>query len=246
MGRSAPSLALKLGGRWTDNDTAAVYDSSAALVARSKTPVLRRVNRCRRGPPAELPIDSSTLKRVVVPNCGEGGAEGGASADAFVWDRLSGLVADPAKIRPINHVGRFFKVKGPLSVVPSPQGHPVLIQAGGSKRGIRAAAGFVDHVFGTGKGILLMAQQRRDMDAALRERGRPSREPSFAEINPALDGACANPCDASARCSGSSQLDPPSASSASECVAGPKQEILRQMLSETSRPRSARSYSTSR
>jgi alkanesulfonate monooxygenase SsuD/methylene tetrahydromethanopterin reductase-like flavin-dependent oxidoreductase (luciferase family) len=63
-------------------------------------------------------------------------------------------------------------VKGPLSVVPSPQGHPVLIQAGGSKRGIRAAAGFVDHVFGAGKGIQLMAQQRRDMDAALRERGR--------------------------------------------------------------------------
>jgi alkanesulfonate monooxygenase SsuD/methylene tetrahydromethanopterin reductase-like flavin-dependent oxidoreductase (luciferase family) len=56
--------------------------------------------------------------------------------DAFVWDRLNGLVADPAKVRPINHTGRFFKVKGPLSVVPSPQGHPVLIQAGGSKRGI--------------------------------------------------------------------------------------------------------------
>ena len=54
-------------------------------------------------------------------------------ADAFVWDRLNGLVADPAKVRPINHVGRFFKVKGPLSVVPSPQGHPVLVQAGGSQ-----------------------------------------------------------------------------------------------------------------
>src|SRR6185437_7366941 len=46
------------------------------------------------------------------------------------------------------------------------------IQAGGSKRGIWAAAGFVDHVFGAGKGIRLMAQQRRDMDAALNERGR--------------------------------------------------------------------------
>jgi len=92
-------------------------------------------------------------------------------ADAFVWDRLNGLVADPAKIRPINHVGRFFKVKGPLSVVTSPQRHPVLIQAGGSKRGIWAAAGFVDHVFGAGKGIRLMAQQRHDIDAALRERG---------------------------------------------------------------------------
>src|SRR5712691_5328817 len=97
-------------------------------------------------------------------------------ADAFVWDRLNGLVADPAKVRPINHAGRFFKVKGPLSVVPSPQGHPVLIQAGGSPRGIWASAGFVDHVFGAGKGIQLMAQQRRDLDAALRKRGRDPEE----------------------------------------------------------------------
>ena len=40
-----------------------------------------------------------------------------ADADAFVRDRLNGLVADPAKVRPINHVGRFFKVKvnrGPI------------------------------------------------------------------------------------------------------------------------------------
>jgi len=75
-------------------------------------------------------------------------------------------------VRPINHVGRFFKVKGPLSVVPSPQQHPVLIQAGGSPRGIRVAAGFVDHVFGAGKGVRLMAQQRRDLDAALSACGR--------------------------------------------------------------------------
>src|SRR5580704_13429792 len=104
-------------------------------------------------------------------------------ADAFVWDRLNGLVADPAKVRPINHVGRFFKVKGPLSVVPSPQGHPVLIQAGGSPRGIWAASGFVDHVFGAGKGVRLMAQQRQDMDKALRERGRDPEEVGIVAAN---------------------------------------------------------------
>jgi len=96
--------------------------------------------------------------------------------DAFGWDAAKGLVADPAKVRPINHAGRFFKVKGPLSVVPSPQGHPVLIQAGGSPRGVRAAAGFVDHIFGAGKGMRLMAQQRRDLDAPLIERGRDPEE----------------------------------------------------------------------
>jgi FMN-dependent oxidoreductase (nitrilotriacetate monooxygenase family) len=92
--------------------------------------------------------------------------------DAFVWDGENGIVADPAKVRAINHVGEFFKVKGPLSVPPSPQGHPVLIQAGGSPRGVDVSAGFVDHVFGANKGLKLMAQQRRDLDAALLRKGR--------------------------------------------------------------------------
>ena len=93
-------------------------------------------------------------------------------ADAFVWDGPSGIVADPAKVRAINHEGAFFKVRGPLSVPPSPQGTPVLIQAGGSPRGVDVAAGFVDHVFGAGKGLPLMAKQRQDLDAALLRKGR--------------------------------------------------------------------------
>ena len=48
----------------------------------------------------------------------------------------------------------------------------MLIQAGGSPARDTGRGGFVDHVFGAGKGIPLMAQQRRDIDAALRERGR--------------------------------------------------------------------------
>jgi FMN-dependent oxidoreductase (nitrilotriacetate monooxygenase family) len=99
-----------------------------------------------------------------------------AEPDAFVWDTETGVVADPAKVRPINHTGEFFKVKGPLSVPPSPQHRPVLIQAGGSPRGIETAAAFVDHIFGAGKGLKLMAQQRVDMDAALRRRGRDPEE----------------------------------------------------------------------
>jgi FMN-dependent oxidoreductase (nitrilotriacetate monooxygenase family) len=96
--------------------------------------------------------------------------------DAFVWDAKTGVVANPDKVKAINHVGKFFKVKGPLSVPPSPQGYPVLIQAGGSKRGIQAAAKFVDHVFGAGKGLKLMAEQRADMDAALIAEGRDPQE----------------------------------------------------------------------
>jgi len=92
--------------------------------------------------------------------------------DAFKWDRATGLVADPAKVRAIDHVGKFFKVKGPLSVPPSPQIVPVLIQAGGSPRGTRTAARFVDHIFGARKPIPAMAKQRAEVDAALTAEGR--------------------------------------------------------------------------
>src|SRR5690349_4100162 len=92
--------------------------------------------------------------------------------DAFEWDRTTGRVANPDKVRAINHIGKFFKVKGPLSVPPSPQVVPVLIQAGGSPRGTRTAARFVDHIFGARKPIPAMAKQRAEVDAALTAEGR--------------------------------------------------------------------------
>lgn len=96
--------------------------------------------------------------------------------DAFLWDRRTGQVADPAKVQAIHHDGRFFRVRGPLNVPASPQGRPVLIQAGGSPRGTRAAAHVADHVFAATKSIPLMAKQRAELDAALREKGRDPEE----------------------------------------------------------------------
>jgi FMN-dependent oxidoreductase (nitrilotriacetate monooxygenase family) len=94
-------------------------------------------------------------------------------ADAFVWDRQSGaVIQDPSKVRAINHSGPFFKVRGPLPCVPSPQGRPVLIQAGGSPRGIRASAHFADHVFGAGKALPLKVKHRAALDEALQAEGR--------------------------------------------------------------------------
>ncbi len=93
-------------------------------------------------------------------------------ADAFMWDRATGQVADPAKVRAIYHKGPQFKVKGPLNVVASPQKHPVILQAGGSPRGTRAAAHVADHVFGLTKAVPLMVKQREDLDAAIRAEGR--------------------------------------------------------------------------
>src|SRR4029434_5459240 len=54
---------------------------------------------------------------------------------------------DPARLRAIDHAGAFFKVKGPLNIGRSPQGHPVVLQAGGSEAGQSLAARTADIVF---------------------------------------------------------------------------------------------------
>ncbi|PWB98242.1 methylene-tetrahydromethanopterin reductase [Salinibacterium hongtaonis] len=94
------------------------------------------------------------------------------AADAIVMDRETGRFADPAKVKPINHRGEFFDVKGPLSSVPSPQGHPVLVQAGNSPRGIATSARFADVIFGFGGSLSGQQRHRVALDAALVAEGR--------------------------------------------------------------------------
>jgi FMN-dependent oxidoreductase (nitrilotriacetate monooxygenase family) len=60
--------------------------------------------------------------------------------DALVLDREAGVMADPAKIHSIDFEGKYFKSRGPLTVSSSPQGHPVIISAGSSPRGMQFAA----------------------------------------------------------------------------------------------------------
>ena len=67
--------------------------------------------------------------------------------DALIGDRERGIFADRSKIHTIDHVGRWFSVRGPLNVPADPQGRPVLVQAGASAGGKRLAARFADAVF---------------------------------------------------------------------------------------------------
>ena len=67
--------------------------------------------------------------------------------DALVIDRSSGLLFDPAKVHAIDHHGEFYKVRGPLTLPRSPQGRPVLVQAGASNDGREFAAKHADAVF---------------------------------------------------------------------------------------------------
>jgi len=67
--------------------------------------------------------------------------------DALILDKENNRFADPAKIHRLNHVGTNFRSRGPFSVPRSPQGHPVLIQAGQSGRGQAFAARWAEMVF---------------------------------------------------------------------------------------------------
>lgn len=67
--------------------------------------------------------------------------------DAVLDDRASGQYARAAAIRPINHKGEHYQVAGPLNVPRSPQGRPVLVQAGSSDTGRSFAARHAEAVF---------------------------------------------------------------------------------------------------
>ncbi|WP_454855058.1 LLM class flavin-dependent oxidoreductase [Rhizobium binxianense] len=69
------------------------------------------------------------------------------SDDAIVADRQTGMYIDPSKVRLLDHEGTHFKVKGPLNIGRSPQGQPIILQAGGSGPGQELAAKSADVVF---------------------------------------------------------------------------------------------------
>lgn len=67
--------------------------------------------------------------------------------DAFIRDKASGINYDTNKLHALNHKGKHFQVRGPLNVARSPQGRPVLVQAGASDTGRDLAARMAEVVF---------------------------------------------------------------------------------------------------
>lgn len=67
--------------------------------------------------------------------------------DAIIYDRGQGVFADPEKVHRLNHQGTWFRTRGPLPVPRTPQGRPVIIQAGQSGRGRHFAARWGELVF---------------------------------------------------------------------------------------------------
>ena len=78
--------------------------------------------------------------------------------DALVADPQSGVFADADKVHRIDHVGKHYRVRGPLNVSRSPQGRPVYVQAGSSEDGRSFAAQFAEAIF-TAHQTLASAQE---------------------------------------------------------------------------------------
>jgi FMN-dependent oxidoreductase (nitrilotriacetate monooxygenase family) len=67
--------------------------------------------------------------------------------DALTRDKASGQFFDPSKLHTLNHKGDFFSVRGPLNISRSPQGQPVIFQAGASEDGRNFSARYADAFF---------------------------------------------------------------------------------------------------
>lgn len=91
---------------------------------------------------------------------------------SYRFDKGAGEFFDPAEFRPIEHAGEFFSVSGMLSTPPSPQGHPVMVQAGASPEGRDLAARYAEGIYGIGSTIDDAREYYEDIKARVRSYGR--------------------------------------------------------------------------
>ncbi|MET0453708.1 MAG: LLM class flavin-dependent oxidoreductase [Mycobacterium sp.] len=103
--------------------------------------------------------------------------------DAIVADKAAGVWGDQSKIHPPAHRGEHFSVHGALNIPRSPQGYPLLVQAGSSQDGKALAGHHADAVF-TAQQTLAEA---RDFYADLKSRALAAgRDPDAIKILPGI------------------------------------------------------------
>ncbi|MFI9812744.1 LLM class flavin-dependent oxidoreductase [Saccharothrix variisporea] len=103
--------------------------------------------------------------------------------DAIVADKERGVHAEADRVRPIDHEGKHFRVRGPLNLPRSPQAYPVLVQAGSSEDGKDFAARHAEAVF-TAQQTLAEAKA---FYADVKDRARAAgRDPDHVKILPGL------------------------------------------------------------
>ena len=103
--------------------------------------------------------------------------------DAFIMDKDSGRFFAPDKVQTLDHVGPHFTCAGPMCVPRSPQGQPVMVQAGGSEPGRELAAETADMVYTVQSDF----ESGRDFYADLKGRmAKYGREPHELKVMPGI------------------------------------------------------------
>lgn len=103
--------------------------------------------------------------------------------DALILDRASGTFADPGKVHELDYDGKWFACRGPLTVPRSPQGRPVLLQAGSSGRGRDFAARWAEVIFTGDPGLEVAKHHYKDQKERIGELGR---DPHSVKMLPML------------------------------------------------------------
>src|SRR5258708_36886773 len=92
--------------------------------------------------------------------------------DAVIRDRETNTYADFKKVHAIHFAGKYFKSRGPLNTVRSPQGRPSFVQAGGSPKGRQFASKYADSIIAVANGVEGMKAYRDDVRARAAAQGR--------------------------------------------------------------------------
>lgn len=103
--------------------------------------------------------------------------------DVFVRNRETGRFFDPDKLHYTDHKGEHFQVRGPLNISRSPQGHPVIVQAGQSEDGRGLAASTAEVIFTAHQRIDTAQDFYRDIKSRAAGYGR---DPSHVLIMPGV------------------------------------------------------------
>jgi FMN-dependent oxidoreductase (nitrilotriacetate monooxygenase family) len=107
---------------------------------------------------------------------------------AIIADKASGIFADPGKVAKIAHQGKYFNCNTVAPALPSPQGRPVLYQAGSSGRGQQFAMKHADVVFAIQPNLPGMKKFMGDFRAAAAAEGRIKAPGVTFGIQPIIGG----------------------------------------------------------
>ena len=103
--------------------------------------------------------------------------------DAFIRDKESGIFYEESKLHTPHHKGKHFRVRGPLNSARTPQGRPIIVQAGANEAGREIAAQHADVVYGNAFNVEAAKQYYDDVKGRMAKYGRT---PDQLRIMPGL------------------------------------------------------------